>query len=70
LKINDDVRITDVEKVKNDPLLEDHALKIITENNYEGVITKVVDGIHFVGFKNDFGWVTQGFKSNEIGVVK
>jgi len=70
MKINDEVRIIDTKKVASDPHLEELALKIIDENNYEGVITKIDDGIHFVGFKNDFGWVTQGFKSNEIEVVK
>lgn len=70
MKVNDEVKIKDINKVKNDPHLEELALKIIAENNYKGAITKVVDDIHFVGFKNDFGWVTQGFKSNEIEVVK
>ncbi|MCZ2260612.1 hypothetical protein [Sporosarcina sp. G11-34] len=69
MKINDEVKIKDNNKVKNDPHLEDRALIIIAENNYKGVITKIVDGIHFVGFKNDLVWVTQGFKTNEIEVV-
>lgn len=64
------VEIVDKEKLKNDKTLESQALKIIEKSNYQGEITKIEDGIHFVGFTNDEGWVTQGFKQNEIKAVE
>ena len=70
MKINDEVKIKDKSKVDNDKLLDSEALSIIKASNYQGAITKISDGIFFVGFKNVKGWVTHGFKSNEIEVVK
>lgn len=64
------VQIADVAKTKNDKFIESHALTIMETSNFKGEITKIEDGIHFVGFKNDIGWVTQGFKSDEIKEVK
>ncbi|MEN1969043.1 hypothetical protein WMZ97_13330 [Lentibacillus sp. N15] len=64
------VRVIDKDKVRNDKHLEDSALKIIEKSNFEGDITKIEDGIHFVGFSNDLGWVTQGYKAKEIEEVK
>lgn len=63
------VRVKDVKKLENDEQLEDSALNIMKENDYTGEITKIEDGINFVGFRNDTGWVTQGFKDEEIEVV-
>ena len=64
------VKVINQDQVRNDEHLEDSALKIIEKSNFEGDITKIEDGIHFVGFSNDLGWVTQGFKAKEIEVVK
>lgn len=64
------VQIADIEKVKEDPFLEDHALRIMETSNFTGEITKIEDDIHFVGFMNGHGWVTQGFKANEIKGVE
>ena len=69
MKLNDVVKIKDKSKVDSDKLLDPTALSTIKASNYQGAITKVSDGIFFVGFKNEKGWVTQGFKSNEIEVV-
>lgn len=69
-KIGQKVQIADLNKTKKDPFLEDHALQIMTASDFKGEITKIEGGIHFVGFKNDLGWVTQGFKADEIKEVK
>lgn len=69
MKINDKVQVVDKKKVDNDGHLEGNALNIIKESDYKGVVTKIEDGIHFVGFKNKLGWVTQGFKINEIEAI-
>ncbi|WP_313429779.1 hypothetical protein [Siminovitchia terrae] len=63
------VHVTDVEKVKQDPFMEANSLKIMEASNFTGEITKIEDGIHFVGFMNDHGWITQGFKADEIEEV-
>ena len=70
MKLNDTVKIVNKDKTLSDPFLEDNARKIIQECDFKGKITKIEDGIHFVGFKNENGWVTQGYKANEIEVVK
>lgn len=70
MKLNDVVVIKDKAAVRADVFLDQEALAVIEANNFQGVITKISDGIFFVGFKNDLGWVTQGFKANEIEVVK
>lgn len=69
MKLNDNVKVKDTPKIDNDQTLESNALSIIKKSNYQGVVTKISDGIFFVGFKNDLGWVTQGYKSDEIEVV-
>lgn len=66
----DIVKIVDTNKLESDELLEKEALQIIKESNYTGEVTKIEDGIYFVGFMNDLGWVTQGFKADEIQEVK
>lgn len=66
----DIVKIVDTNKLESDETLEKEALQIIKESNYTGEVTKVENGIHFVGFMNDLGWVTQGFKAEEIQEVK
>lgn len=70
LQVDKKVKIKDIEKVRNDPFLEENALLVIEEENFIGEITKIEDGIHFVGFINDNGWVTQGFKADEIEEVE
>lgn len=65
-KLNQVVKIADVDKVNNDEFLDKDALDIIKESNYSGKVTKVEDDIYFVGFKNDLGWVTQGYRVDEI----
>lgn len=60
------VQIVDVERVKQDPFMETNSLKIMEASNFTGEITKIENGIHFVGFMNDIGWITQGFKADEI----
>lgn len=67
---SDIVKIVDTNKIESDETLEKEALQIVKESNYTGEVTKVEDGIHFVGFMNDLGWVTQGFKADEIQEVK
>ena len=66
----DIVKIVDTNKIESDETLEKEALQIIKKSNYTGEVTKVEDGIHFVGFMNDLGWVTQGFKADKIQEVK
>lgn len=66
----DIVKIVDTNKLESDEMLEKEALQIIKESNYTGEVTKIEDGIYFVGFMNDLGWVTQGFKADEIQEVK
>lgn len=66
----DIVKIVDTNKIESDETLEKEALQIIKGSNYTGEVTKVENGIHFVGFMNDLGWVTQGFKADEIQEVK
>lgn len=66
----DIVKIVDTNEIKSDKTLEKEALQIVKESNYTGEVTKVEDGIHFVGFMNDLGWVTQGFKADKIQEVK
>lgn len=70
MRKNDVVKIKNTSKVDNDKLLDATALAIIKASNYQGAITKISDGIFFVGFKNDKGWVTQGYKKDEIEVIK
>ena len=70
MQLNDIVTMKDKSKVDFDPMLDATAAAIIRASNYQGAITKISDGIFFVGFKNDKGWVTQGYKLNEIEVVK
>lgn len=69
MEIGNVVKVKDIEALKKDEQLEEHALKIIEENEFTGEITKIEEGINFVGFRNDLGWITQGFKDSEIEVV-
>lgn len=64
------VQIVNVDSVRKDEHLEESALKIIEKSRFRGKITKIEDGINFVGFKNELGWVTQGFKNDEIKGVE
>ena len=64
--VGDRVSIIDEGKVRSDVYLEESALDIIKKNRYKGEVTKIVDDVYFVGFKNDLGWVTQGYKANEL----
>ena len=64
------VRVIDTKAVKEDPFLDKEGLEIIEKSDFTGEITKIEDGIHFVGFKNEAGWVTQGYKEKEIQGVK
>ena len=64
------VQIVNLDTVRKDEHLEDSALKIIEKSNFRGKVTKIENGINFVGFKNELGWVTQGFKGNEIKGVE
>ncbi|GIN74744.1 hypothetical protein J14TS2_52190 [Bacillus sp. J14TS2] len=64
------VQIADATKTKIDKFIESYSLTIMETSNFKGEITKIEDGIHFVGFKNDLGRVTQGFKADEIKEVK
>lgn len=68
--IGQTVEIVDTDAVVGDEHLEQSALAIISSNNYKGKVTKIVDDIYFVGFKNNLGWVTQGYKENEIRGVE
>lgn len=75
LKKGQSVEVVDTDLLSNDPHLEESALEIISSSNYKGEVTKVFteedgDVIFSVGFKNDLGWVTQGFKEHEIRGVK
>lgn len=70
MKLNDIARVINKSNIDNDQTLESNALSIIKASNYQGAITKISDGIFFVGFKDDKGWVTQGYKEKEIEVVK
>ena len=69
-KLGQLVQVADVQKVRQDPFLEENALKIMETSNFTGEITKVENGIHFVGFMNDHGWITQGFKADEVKGVE
>lgn len=69
-KMGDKVKIADVKALENDELMEENAIKVIKTNNYIGEITKIDGDIHFVGFNNKHGWVTQGYKAKEIQAVK
>lgn len=69
-KVGQRVSIVDKEAVEKDPHIEENALEIIRKNGFAGEITKIEDGIHFVGFQDELGWVTQGYKANEIEEVK
>lgn len=67
---NEIIEIRNISKLKEDVVLDSPALSIIEANDYQGVITSISGDIFFVSFKNDLGWVTQGFKKNEIKEVK
>lgn len=69
MKLGSKVKVKDINKVKNDELLEKSALEIIKASKFCGEVTKIVDDIFMVGFKNEKGWVTQGYKEKEIEVV-
>lgn len=69
MRFNDVVEIKNKKAVQEDKFLDAEALAVIVENHYRGVVTKESDGIFFVGFKNENGWVTQGYKADEIEVI-
>lgn len=69
-KVGQEVKSTNTEEVMNDPFLDDEGKEIIKASNFVGKITKIEDGIHFVGYQNEKGWLTQGYKSQEIEGVK
>lgn len=62
----DIVKVIDVESIKKDELMDNEALEIMQKSNFTGDVTKVEGHIYFVGFSNELGWVTKGFKSDEI----
>ncbi len=68
------VVVVDKEAVEKDEHLEEYALKIIKDSDFIGEVTKVFDEeedtVYCVGFWNDKGWVTQGFRDDEIKEVK
>ena len=65
-KVGDQVKVVDEGKVRSDIYLEDTALNIIKKSRYKGEVTKIIDDVYFVGFKNDLGWVTQGYTADEL----
>lgn len=69
MKLNDKVKVVNIEEVRLDPTLEPQALNILEASNFQGEITKILDNVFFVGFKNDLGWVTQGYQLDEIEVI-
>ena len=74
-KVGDEVEVVDIDAVVGDKYLEKDALGIISSSNFRGEVTKIFeepdgDIIFSVGFKNDLGWVTQGFKENELKGVE
>lgn len=69
-KLGDKVKIRDIEAVKKDPLLEKEGLAILEESKFIGEVTKIEDDIYFVGFKNEKGWLTQGYKTEQLERVE
>lgn len=69
MKLYDVVEVLDKDKLLSDEHLNATAKDIISANHFRGVITKISDDIFFVGFKNEIGWVTQGYKADEIEVI-
>lgn len=75
MNLGSKVSVIDYDKVINDPLIEDKALEIIIKEGFIGYVSKIFkepdgDVIFSVGFKNELGWVTQGFKAEELKEVK
>lgn len=69
MNLGDKVKIKDIDKVKKDATLDPESRAILQGVNYQGIITDQHDDIYFVGFANDLGWITQGYKDTEIEVI-
>lgn len=66
------VKIKDTDNLEvQGELFSKETLDILKAVNFTGVITKIEDGLNYVGFSGeDIGWVTQVYKDEELEVVE
>lgn len=72
----DKINIKDTVEIKN-PNIEEQGemmnpttISILVGCKYQGEVTQVQDGLIYVSFISDAGWVTQVFKPEELQEVK
>lgn len=68
--IGDTVKVKNPDNEIKDDLLSAEALDILTNLDFTGKVTQIQDGLHYVGFINEDGWITQVFKEEEIERVE
>lgn len=49
--------------------LNSEAIAILQACNFIGTVDQIQDGLYYVGFKHEDGWVTQVFKEEELELV-
>lgn len=70
LSLEDVVEIIDPEVEENGEMTNATTVRIIEECEYRGKVTQIQDGLVYVAFVTDEGWVTQVFKPEEIKEVE
>lgn len=70
LQVGDRVVVRDPDKEVKGELLSEETINLLEALNYTGVVTKDEGSIYFVGFAHEtLGWVTQGFREEELEKV-
>ena len=70
IKLEDIVEIINPELKEDGEMTNASTISIIEDCKYRGKVTQIQDGLVYVAFVTDAGWVTQVFKPEEIKEVE
>lgn len=70
VEIKDTVEIKSPNIEEQGEMMNPTTIKILASCKYQGQVTQVQDGLIYVSFISDAGWVTQVFKPEELKEVK
>lgn len=70
LKLEDVVKVINPDTVADGEMTNSTTIAILKECDNKGKVTQIQDGLVYVGFVSEIGWVTQVFKPEELEEVK
>lgn len=70
IKLGDLVEIKKPDSEPEGEMLNTTTVEILKDCDNQGKVTQIQDGLVYVGFVSERGWVTQVFKPEEIKEVK